>query len=71
MTNFGLVKEKYTQEHNLHQPKIPGYPYKMLIVGDSSSGKMNALLNLINHQTKLIKSFCMSKIYLNQNISIQ
>ena len=49
MTNFGLVKEKYTQEHNLHQPKIPGYPYKMLIVGDSSSGKMNALLNLIKN----------------------
>ena len=31
-------------------PKIPDRPKKMLIIGGSGSGKINFILNLINHQ---------------------
>ena len=36
--------------HNLNWPYIPEYPYRILIIGDSESGKANVLLNLIKHQ---------------------
>ena len=42
--------KKDRQEHNPHWPQIPDLPCKILIVGGSGSGNMNALLNLINHQ---------------------
>ena len=29
---------------------IPDHPYRVLIVGGSGSGKINALLNLMKHQ---------------------
>ena len=31
-------------------PYIPNYPYRILIIGGSGSGKTNVLLNLIKHQ---------------------
>ena len=57
MINVGKV----TEEHNLHSPQIPAVPYKILIVGSSGSGKMNALLNLINHQPNIDKSYLYAK----------
>ena len=36
--------------HNLNWPSIPDQPYRILIIGDSGSGKTNVLLNLIKHQ---------------------
>ena len=38
--------------HNPNWPYIPDhpYPYRMLIIGGSGSGKTNVLLNLIKHQ---------------------
>ena len=36
------------------QKEIPDHPYRILIiVGRSGSGKMNALLNFINHQPEI------------------
>ena len=37
--------------------KIPDHPYRTLIVGGSGSGKTNALLNLINHETDIDSFF--------------
>ena len=36
--------------HNLNWPYIPDYPYRILIIAGSGSGKSNVLLNLIKHQ---------------------
>ena len=36
--------------HNPNCPYIPDYPYRILIIGGSGSGKTNMLLNLVNHQ---------------------
>ena len=35
-------------EHNLRCPEIPDHPYWMLKIADPGSGKINALVNLIN-----------------------
>ena len=32
--------------HNSNRPYIPDYPYRILIIGGSGSGKTNVLLNL-------------------------
>ena len=45
--------------HNLNQPYILDYPYRILIIGDSRLGESNVLLNLIKHQRPDI-----DKIYL-------
>ena len=42
-------------------PYIPGYPYRMLKIGDSGSGKTTALLNLI---TEHYSESLIDKIYL-------
>ena len=49
MINFDNITEENTTRHNLKLPYIPGNRYKVLIIGDSISGKANALLNLINY----------------------
>ena len=36
--------------NNPNWPYIPDYPYRVLIIGGSGSGKTNVLLNLIKHQ---------------------
>ena len=36
--------------HNPNWPYIPDYPYRILIVGGSGSGKTNVLLNLIKYR---------------------
>ena len=43
-----LMKKK--TEHNKNWPYIPDYPYRILIIGGSGSGKTNALIDLINGQ---------------------
>ena len=37
--------------------QIPTHPYRILIVGDSRLGKMNAQLNSINHQPGIDKIY--------------
>ena len=36
--------------HNPNCPYNSDYPYRILIIGGSGSGKTNMLLNLVNHQ---------------------
>ena len=35
--------------------EIPNHPYRIIISGDSGSGKTNSLFNLIIHQTDIVK----------------
>ena len=71
MINFdGYVNENKT-EHHKNWPYIPDYPYRILIIGNSGSGKTNLLLNLIENQPDIDKFFFfLQKIHLNQNINI-
>ena len=59
MINFDDYTNKNKTEHNLNLkwPYILYYPYRILIIGDSGSGKTNALLNLINNQPDIDKIY--------------
>ena len=55
----------YTNEdklkHNPDWPYIPDHPYRILIIAGSGSGKINALLNLINNQPYIDKIYLYAK----------
>ena len=41
--------------------EIPDHPYRILIIGGSGSGKINALLNLINNEPNIDKIYLYAK----------
>ena len=62
MINFDDYTNENKIKHNLNWPHIPDHSYRILIVGGSGSGKINALLNLIKDQAE--------KICIRQSINI-
>ena len=61
MINFdGVIKEN-TKEHNPNWPQILDYPYRILIIGGSGSGKTNSLFNLINKEPDIDKIYLYAK----------
>ena len=52
-----LYYKRRHQKHNPNWPKIPDHLYRILIIGGSRSGKTNALLNLINHESDIDKIY--------------
>ena len=65
MTNFDDVIKEETKEHNPNWPETTGYLYRILIIGDSGTGKPNSLFNLINQQPDIDKIYLYAK-YLNE-----
>ena len=61
MINFDNYTNEKKKEHNSNSPYISDHPYRILIVGDSGSGKTNALLNLINNQPDIDKIYLCRK----------
>ena len=61
MINFGDYTIENKTEHYSKWPHIPDHPYRILIVGDSGSGKTNALLNLIKNQPDIDKIYLYAK----------
>ena len=61
MINFDGYANENKTENNQKQPYIPDHPYKILIIGDSGSGKTNALLNLIKNQPDIDKIYLYAK----------
>ena len=61
MINFDEYTNENKTEHNSKWPYIPDHPYRILIVGDSGSGKINALFNLINNQPDVDKIYLYAK----------
>ena len=41
MINFDDVRKENIKEHDLNLPQIPHYPYRLLTIGGSGSGKTN------------------------------
>ena len=60
-----IIFDNYTNEnkteHNSNWPYIPDHPYRVLVVGGSGSGKINALLNLINNEPNIDKIYLYAK----------
>ena len=65
MINFDDYANENKTEYDLKWPCVPDHPYKILIIGDSGSGKTNALLNLTKNQPDI------DKIYLYANDSYE
>ena len=55
MINFDDYTNENKTKHNESWPYIPDHPYRILIIGDSGSGKTNVLLNLIKKQPDIDK----------------
>ena len=61
MLNLDDITNKNNKQHNEKWPFIPDYPYRILIIGGSGSGKTNALLNLIKEQDDIDKNYLYAK----------
>ena len=61
MINFDDYANENKTECNLKWPYIPDWPYRVLIIGGSGSGKTNVLLNLINNQQDIDKIYMYTK----------
>ena len=61
MFNFAYITKQNIKEHNSNWSEIPDYPYRILIVGVSGSGKTNVLLSLISHQPNTDKIYLHAK----------
>ena len=59
--NFDDYTNENKSEHNSKWPYIPDRPYRILIIGGSGCGKINALLNLINNQPDIDKIYMYAK----------
>ena len=60
MINFDDYTNEKTQ-HNSKWPYIPDHPYRILIIGGLGSGKTNTLLNLIENQPGIDKTYLYAK----------
>ena len=61
MINFDDYANENKTECNLKWPYIPDWPYRVLIIGGSGSGKTNVLLNLIENQPDIDKIYLYAK----------
>ena len=61
MINFDKSTNENRMNYNPNWPHIPDYPYRILIIGGSGSGKTNTLLNLINNQPDIDKIYLYAK----------
>ena len=57
MINLDGITNENNKEHNEKSPYIPDHMYRILIIGGSGSSKTNALLNLINEQDNIDKTY--------------
>ena len=69
MFTFDYISKEDIKGHNSNWQQIPDQPHRILIVGNSGSGKTNALLNLIGHKADLDKICLYAKDPLKQNIN--
>ena len=56
-----LEKILFNSTQNSEWQYVPDYPYRMLIIGSSRSGKTNALVDLKIHQPHIDKIYLYAK----------
>ena len=61
MFNFDNYTNENKTEYNSKWPHIQDHSSRILIIGGSGSGKTNALLNLINNQLDIDKTYLYAK----------
>ena len=61
MINFDYITKENIKEHNPNRTNIPNHQYKILITGDSGSGKTKKLFNLINQEIDTNKIYLYDK----------
>ena len=61
MINFDDYANENKMKHNPKLLYIPDHPYRILIIGGSGSGKINALLNLVNNRPDIDKIYLYAK----------
>ena len=61
MINFDNYVNENKPKHNKTWPYIPDHPYIILIIRGSGSGKTNLLLNLIENQPDIDKTYLYAK----------
>ena len=61
MINLRSIINENSKKHNKKWPFIPDHPYRILVIGCSGSGKINALVNLINEQDDIDKIYLHAK----------
>ena len=61
MINIDDTGKENIKEHDANQTQIPNYPYRILIIGGSESGKTNSLFNLISQKRKIDKIYLYAK----------
>ena len=57
MINLDSITNENNKKHNEKWPYIPDHPYRILIIGGSGSGKINAFINLINERNDIDKVY--------------
>ena len=61
MINLDNIVNNNNEEHNEKWQYILDHPYRILIIGDSGSGKTDTLLDLINEQEDIDKIYLYAK----------
>ena len=61
MINFDDYVDENKIKHNENWPYIPDHPYRILIIGESGSGKTSLLLNLIENQPDIDNIYLYAK----------
>ena len=69
MIKFNDVIKENIKEHNTNCLETPDYPYRLLIVGGSHSGKANSFFKLIIHQADIDKTYLCTQYQYEANIS--
>ena len=78
MSNLDRITNEDNKKHIEKWPYILDHPYRIIIIGGSGSGKTNSLINLINEQNNIQKTYLCARSlsepkyeYLIKNVKMQ